>query len=141
MSRLPFLFDTTLFYPLQPEDSELEMWRRSQPQNLQYYVNAGEALWAGVQGPRGAGEPAPGATTGAPQGRAGAQGKGESAYAAWQATCRNMVQEVADARQAWKLAVAERDRVYAEMHAEAERLRAHLRELEARPKPPQPRKS
>ena len=63
-----------------------------------------------------------------------------SEYAVWLELCKRMDKELADARLAWRESVNERDRVYCEMKTRSEDLRMMCMILDARQKPPAPKK-
>lgn len=118
MARLLFPFNVADFYPLQPEEAELEEWRRNQPQYASYYHNRSVELLE------------QGNATHVPE---------TLTYAQWQEVCRARKANIDQARAAYKQAIAARDKLVAELNLECEKLRAALRELEATPIPPQPR--
>lgn len=62
-------------------------------------------------------------------------------YAVWVELCQRMEREVGEARLKWREAVFERDRVISELKEKANALRLKCMELEARPKPPAPKKT
>lgn len=120
MARLPFPFNAADFYPLQPEESELELWRRMQPQYATYYHNRSVEL----------------DTQGTIQHSAPSE---TYTYTQWQEACRVRKANIEAARAAYKQAVAAKDKLVAELNLECEKLKSKLREFEAVPVPPQPR--
>lgn len=64
-----------------------------------------------------------------------------SDYAVWVELCQRMDCEVSEARLKWREAVLERNRVMGELKEKVDSLRLKCVELEARPKPPAPKKT
>lgn len=58
-----------------------------------------------------------------------------SDYVVWKEICKRMDDELAEARQAWRDSVRERDEIYRAMKDRSDELRRICGELEARPKP------
>lgn len=119
MSELPFPFVADDFYPLQPEDADAELQRRTLPQYADKYTNVAELRYA----------------------EAGISRLTNvvSEYALWVAECSRMDAETERARGQWREAVAEKDYTIAQLKAECEELRMRWRKLQLRPKPPQPK--
>lgn len=63
-----------------------------------------------------------------------------SDYEVWLELCKRLDQELLQARFEWRQAVHERDKVFSELKAKTDALRLRCAELEARPKPPSPKK-
>lgn len=63
-----------------------------------------------------------------------------SEYAVWLELCKRMDRELEEARIQWRASVRERDETFNAMKAHTDRMRDYYKRLEARPKPPQPRK-
>lgn len=63
-----------------------------------------------------------------------------SDYAVWCDLCKRMDRELAEARLIWRESVQRRDRVYRQLKNESDELRLVAMKLEARQKPPAPKK-
>lgn len=64
-----------------------------------------------------------------------------SEYVVWLELCKRMDMELTEARNQWRISVRDRDETFAAMKAHTDRMRDRYKKLEARPKPPAPKKA
>lgn len=128
MAQLPFPFNPAEFHPLQPEDSEAELRRRTDPKYAHLYVNVAQRYFESSNAPAFTGKMLedPEATV-------------VNDYAEWVATCKRMDEETEAAKSDWRMAVLHKDAELSRLKTDCELKRQLARQLELRPKPPQPR--